>query len=50
MGGSVGDIVRTAVMVTAMAFAPAGTGFMAIAGRVAITIGASAVANALAPP
>ncbi len=50
MGGSVGDIVRTAVMVTAMAFAPAGTSFYAIATRVALTVGAGAVANALAPP
>lgn len=50
MGGSVGDIVRTAIMVTAMAFAPAGTSFYAISTRVALTVGASAVANALAPP
>jgi len=54
MGGSVGDIVRTAVMVTAMYFAPtltAGMGtFASIATRVAITVGAGAVANALAPP
>ena len=50
MGGSVGDIVRTAIIVTAMAFAPAGTSFYAISTRVALTVGASAVANALAPP
>jgi hypothetical protein len=51
MGGSVGDIVRVAVMVTASVFAPTFTStFATIASRVAITIGASAVANALAPP
>ena len=56
MGGSVGDIVRVAVMVTAGHFAGAlattyGLGTMATIGtRVALTVGASAVANALAPP
>jgi len=50
MGGSFGDLVRTAIVVTAVALAPAGTSFYATATRVAITVGASAVANALVPP
>ena len=50
MGGSVGDIVRIAIVATATYFAPVGTGFIATATRVAITVGASAVANALVPP
>ena len=56
MGGSVGDIVRVAVMVTAGHFAGVIAtaykfGTMAtIATRVALTVGAGVIANALAPP
>lgn len=50
MGGSFGDLVRVAIVATATYLAPAGTSFYATATRVAITVGASAVANALVPP
>tara|TARA_R110001606_G_scaffold226327_1_gene374453 strand:+ start:2510 stop:5485 length:2976 start_codon:yes stop_codon:yes gene_type:complete len=57
MGGSVGDIVRIATTIAVAYYAPAfGAQFGAVgslanvSARVALTIGAGAIANALAPP